>query len=98
MLFAGFSRSWGVWAASILVTTSAGSRNGHVDIAISETGAGISPEDQRSIFDLAYDADWVQGKADSDSRLAFTARKPTGQYDLVLMLDVLEHVEDDRAA
>jgi SAM-dependent methyltransferase len=59
--------------------------------------AGLPAVARLTCFDLAYDADWVQGKADSDSRLAFTARKPTGQYDLVLMLDVLEHVEDDRA-
>ena len=48
-------------------------------------------------FDLAYDADWLQGKAAADPRLSFTATRPEGKYDLVLMLDVLEHVEDDQA-
>jgi two-component system, NtrC family, sensor kinase len=36
------------------VTISAGTRNGQVDIAVSDTGAGISPEDQRSIFEPFY--------------------------------------------
>jgi hypothetical protein len=49
-------------------------------------------------FDLAYDAVWLQGKAAGDPRLAFTATKPEGRYNLVLMLDVIEHVEDDRGA
>lgn len=49
-------------------------------------------------FDLAYDASWLQKRTTGDPRLAFTATKPAGRFDLVLMLDVLEHVEDDRAA
>jgi len=49
-------------------------------------------------FDLAYDVAWLQGKAAGDPRLAFTATKPEGRYGLVLMLDVLEHVDDDRSA
>ena len=48
-------------------------------------------------FDPAYHAAWLQGKAAADPRLAFTATKPAGRFDLVLMLDVLEHVENDRA-
>jgi signal transduction histidine kinase len=36
------------------VTVSAGTRNGEVEIAVSDTGAGISPEDQRSIFEPFY--------------------------------------------
>jgi two-component system, NtrC family, sensor kinase len=36
------------------VTVSASANNGRVDIAVSDTGAGISPEDQRSIFEPFY--------------------------------------------
>ena len=49
-------------------------------------------------FDLAYDDTWLHGRPIGDSRLAFASTKPQGRFDLVLMLDVLEHVEDDRAA
>ena len=53
-------------------------------------------------FDLAYDGAWLKSKAadrESDApRPRFTATKPAGQFALVLMLDVLEHVQDDRAA
>jgi signal transduction histidine kinase len=36
------------------VTVSAGTRSGRVEIAVSDTGAGISPEDQLSIFEPFY--------------------------------------------
>jgi two-component system NtrC family sensor kinase len=36
------------------VTISASAKNGMVAIAVSDTGAGISPEDQRSIFEPFY--------------------------------------------
>jgi SAM-dependent methyltransferase len=49
-------------------------------------------------LDLAYDAAWLQAKAGGDPRLAFTTTKPEGRFGLVLMLDVLEHVDDDREA
>jgi SAM-dependent methyltransferase len=51
---------------------------------------------QLTCFDLAYDASWLQSRAAGHPRLTFTATKPAGKYDFVLMLDVLEHVEDDR--
>jgi len=60
--------------------------------------AGLPAVARLTCFDLAYDTHWLQGKAAGDPRLAFTATKPAGKYDLVLMLDVLEHVEDDRGA
>jgi len=52
---------------------------------------------QLTCFDPAYDADWLQGRVTDDPRMTFTAQKPEGLRDIVLMLDVLEHVEDDRA-
>jgi two-component system, NtrC family, sensor kinase len=36
------------------VTVSAGTKNGRVEISVSDTGAGISPEDQLSIFEPFY--------------------------------------------
>jgi SAM-dependent methyltransferase len=60
--------------------------------------AGIPRMARITCFDLAYDADWLKGPVTRDSRLLFTATKPTGNYDLVLMLDVLEHVENDETA
>ncbi len=48
-------------------------------------------------FDLAYDAEWMRGRAASEPRMSFTAEEPEGRFNLVLMLDVLEHVDDNRA-
>ena len=53
---------------------------------------------QLTCFDLAYDAAWLERSSVVNSKLRFTATKPEGRFDLVLMLDVLEHVRDDRAA
>jgi SAM-dependent methyltransferase len=60
--------------------------------------AGFPTLARLTCFDVAYDSTWLQGKAASDPKLTFTAQKPEDRYDLVLMLDVLEHMEDDRAA
>ena len=59
--------------------------------------AGCPTVARLTCFDVAYDGTWLQGKAAGDPRLTFTAQKPAGPYDLVLMLDVLEHMEDDQA-
>jgi 2-polyprenyl-3-methyl-5-hydroxy-6-metoxy-1,4-benzoquinol methylase len=48
-------------------------------------------------FDPAYDAGWLEGHAQSQQGLAFTAERPGGTFDLVLLLDVLEHTADDQA-
>jgi len=60
--------------------------------------AGLPRLAHITCFDLAYDAEWLQGNATRNTKLSFTATKPQGAYDLVLMLDVLEHVEDDATA
>jgi 2-polyprenyl-3-methyl-5-hydroxy-6-metoxy-1,4-benzoquinol methylase len=59
--------------------------------------AGLPAVARLTCFDLAYDADWVRERAAGDPRLSFIAHKPAAEHDLVLMLDVLEHVEDDLA-
>jgi len=60
--------------------------------------AGLPGVTGVTCFDLAYDADWLLGRASCDPRLSFTATRPEGSYDIVLLLDVLEHIEDDEAA
>ncbi|HEX7505603.1 MAG TPA: class I SAM-dependent methyltransferase [Polyangia bacterium] len=59
--------------------------------------AGCPTVAQLTCFDVAYDGTWLQSKVASDPRLIFTAQRPEDRYDLVLMLDVLEHMEDDQA-
>jgi len=48
-------------------------------------------------FDPAYSETWLQARAAGEPRLSFTAQKPEGRYDIVIMLDVLEHIDDDQA-
>jgi 2-polyprenyl-3-methyl-5-hydroxy-6-metoxy-1,4-benzoquinol methylase len=48
-------------------------------------------------FDPGYDAAWLANPPPHDRRLTFTANPPGGRFDLVLLLDVLEHAEDDRS-
>ena len=55
------------------------------------------PEIRRCVcWDLGY-GDGVDGDAFSDSRLVPLATAPAEEFDVILALDVLEHVEDDRA-
>jgi 2-polyprenyl-3-methyl-5-hydroxy-6-metoxy-1,4-benzoquinol methylase len=55
-------------------------------------------------FDLAYDARWLADRADAENsvdklgEIQFTSTKPDERFDLIVMLDVLEHTADDRAA
>jgi 2-polyprenyl-3-methyl-5-hydroxy-6-metoxy-1,4-benzoquinol methylase len=48
-------------------------------------------------FDLGYDAAWLASAVDSPRGPFFTATKPQTTFDLILMLDVLEHIQDDEA-
>jgi SAM-dependent methyltransferase len=48
-------------------------------------------------FDSGYTAAWMAEQAQRDPRLEFTAERPQGTFDLVLLLDVLEHASDDAA-
>ena len=48
-------------------------------------------------FDPGYDAARLAEQAHGDPNLAFTAQRPRGTFDLVLLLDVLEHAADDQA-
>jgi Methyltransferase domain len=48
-------------------------------------------------WDINYTADDLIGLATTYPRLSLTANPPTGQFDLILMLDVIEHVEEPEA-
>jgi SAM-dependent methyltransferase len=48
-------------------------------------------------FDLAYSEAWLRDKAAGPTALSFTAVRPTSNFDLVVLLDVIEHVADDLA-
>ena len=57
----------------------------------------LPPGSAVTCWDSGYesDADSARSIAQDDPRLNCTASRPTGQFDLVLLLDVLEHVPDD---
>jgi len=48
-------------------------------------------------FDPAYDAAWIARQVPRDDRISFSALRPTERCDLVVLLDVLEHADDDLA-
>jgi SAM-dependent methyltransferase len=48
-------------------------------------------------FDIGYRSAWLQANKTRHPRLTFTAQKPDGVHDLIVLLDVLEHVDDSRA-
>jgi len=49
-------------------------------------------------YDLHYtDADLATFGATANAGLTFTRQRPRGRFDLILLLDVLEHVPDDSA-
>jgi 2-polyprenyl-3-methyl-5-hydroxy-6-metoxy-1,4-benzoquinol methylase len=54
------------------------------------------PEQARVVcWDINYRSSDLEAPA--GERISRTARRPEGPFDLVLLLDVIEHVEDDRA-
>jgi len=57
---------------------------------------GLPAIAQMTCFDIGYQAAWLQANKQRP-RLAFTAQNPDGVHDLIVLLDVLEHVDDSRA-
>jgi SAM-dependent methyltransferase len=51
---------------------------------------------QATCFDTGYDGTWIGRQGGDGRRPDFTAERPSGTFDLVLLLDVLEHADDDR--
>jgi len=48
-------------------------------------------------FDRGYDEAWLRERTTKPAMLSFTAVRPESRFDVVILLDVLEHVADDRA-
>jgi 2-polyprenyl-3-methyl-5-hydroxy-6-metoxy-1,4-benzoquinol methylase len=82
------------------------------DLAALDLGAGdaffarrlvgaLPAVSRMTCFDLAYDTRWLTDRTGSENpagkAIRFTRTKPDERFDLVLMLDVLEHTVDDRA-
>ena len=45
---------------------------------------------------VCWDIGYEQGTPSPRSRICYTVEKPSGEFDLLLMLDVAEHVRDDQ--
>jgi hypothetical protein len=58
--------------------------------------SGLPSIARTTCFDTGYQADWLKENEARHPRLAFTARKPDDVHDLLVLLDVLEHVDDSR--
>jgi SAM-dependent methyltransferase len=60
--------------------------------------AGLPPESRCVCFDSNYtDADLTRFASPDLAQLGFTRQPPSERFDLILLLDVIEHVEDDRS-
>lgn len=70
---------------------------------ILDVGAGDGWLAQKLLDDMTnteavcWDAHYGNKVPRSSARLRFTALRPNGRFDLLLLLDVLEHLRDDRA-
>jgi hypothetical protein len=53
------------------------------------------PRDKVVCWDAAYSEERVRTMQAAAPELTFVASAPAGPFDLVLMLDVIEHVQDD---
>jgi SAM-dependent methyltransferase len=53
--------------------------------------------ERMTCFDIGYPTSWLEANRTRHPRLAFTAQRPDGAHDLIVLLDVLEHVDDSRA-
>ncbi len=59
---------------------------------------GLHPDSTIVSWDSAHDEETMGRALDtSGSRLEFTAERPARAFDLLMLLDVLEHVEDDES-
>ena len=54
------------------------------------------PRDKVVCWDAGYSAERI-GEMPAEPRLSYVAAAPEGPFDLVLLLDVIEHVQDDAA-
>ncbi|MEO6095389.1 MAG: class I SAM-dependent methyltransferase [Fibrobacteria bacterium] len=58
----------------------------------------LPPQSQIVCFDPNYSQDHIRRlSADAPSSITFTADRPPGKFDLLLLLDVIEHISDDLA-
>jgi SAM-dependent methyltransferase len=61
-----------------------------------ELAAALPAGSHITCFDINYTDTFLAGAATRDGRIRFTRDQPRKTFDLLLLLDVLEHVPDDR--
>ena len=81
----------------------------NIPLRILDVGAGdgwmsiqfnkyLPPSSEVVCWDINYTPDIIQDIANNSAgRVSFVSEKPSGKFDIVLVLDVLEHIEDDNA-
>jgi 2-polyprenyl-3-methyl-5-hydroxy-6-metoxy-1,4-benzoquinol methylase len=68
------------------------------DAWLSWTLLPVMPQARITCLDDAYTPEWIaKNAARFGSRMRFVAARPAERFDLVIALDVLEHVDDDEA-